>query len=102
VLYYLQESYESYANIECRMLSNFHFPVANTKQEITEMRNLSNTLDDKILQSENLRSNLRDKLGKLKQSIREAREEANKVRTMQLFCTDCKTIVKVSSIWLCQ
>ena len=62
------------------MLSNFNFPVANTKQEITEMRNLSNTLDDKILQSENLRSNLRDKLGKLKQSIREAREEANKVR----------------------
>lgn len=63
-------------------------PVKGTREEILELRNLSNSVDDKIQESENLRSNLRDKLGKLKQSIREAREEANKVsHVWKLICT---------------
>jgi F0F1-type ATP synthase membrane subunit b/b' len=43
------------------------------------MRNVTDSIDSRIEQSRKLRSDLRDKLSKLKQSIREAREEANKV-----------------------
>lgn len=70
-----------YKNIVTCIEKKNNITVTGTRQQIEEMRNLSNSLDDKIQQSENLRSNLRDKLGKLKQSIREAREEANKVQS---------------------
>ena len=59
----------------------FLFIVAGTKKDLTVMRNVTDSLDSRIEQSRKLRSDLGDKLSKLKQSIREAREEANKVKT---------------------
>jgi len=54
--------------------------VAQTKSDIDELRNLSGSVDGRIEKSERARFDLRDKLARLKQSIREAREEANKVQ----------------------
>ena len=45
------------------------------------MKNVTDSIDRKIEESRRLRSDVGDKLNLLKQSIREAREEANKVFT---------------------
>lgn len=53
--------------------------MSGTKTDLEDMRNLTDSIDGRIDSTRRLRTNLRDKLSKLKQSIREAREEANKV-----------------------
>ncbi|KAL4235534.1 Laminin subunit alpha-2 [Mactra antiquata] len=55
--------------------------LSGTKTNLDDMRNITDSIDGRIDGSKRMRSDLRDKLSKLKQSIREAREEANKVKT---------------------
>ncbi|XP_053394147.1 laminin subunit alpha-2-like isoform X2 [Mercenaria mercenaria] len=68
-------------NIVGDKFEDIYVSLTGTKTDLSDMRNLTDSIDTRIGQSRKLRSDLRDKLSRLKQSIREAREEANKVKT---------------------